>query len=151
MKEQTSTQTKKTSKQRLKYKTQWTAQFYTAAELIRRGYLASLNFGNAPVADLLVQSPEGKQVTVDVKGQSTHDFWIIQRRETNPNHYFVLVFLAKGQQPPSFYILSSDEMMKKRTEYEEESTKRGKYRDDMGGFNFTTAFAYEDHWDTLPE
>ncbi len=139
------------SKQKLKYKTQWASQFYTAAELTRRGYLVSLTFGNAPVADLLVQSPEGKQFTVDVKGQSTRNFWIIQRREPNPNHYFVLVFLPKGQQPPSFYILSSDEMMKKRTEYEKESIKRGKYRDDMGGFNFTTALAYQDRWDALPE
>mgnify|MGYP000880656761 CR=1 FL=1 len=151
MKEESIPKAKRSSRQRLKYKTQWASQFYAAAELTRRGYLVSLTFGNAPVADLLVQSPEGKQFTVDVKGQSTRNFWIIQRREPNPNHNFVLVYLTKGQQPPSFYIFSSDELMKKRTEYEEESTKRGKYRDDMGGFNFTTALAYQDRWDALPE
>ena len=139
------------SKQRLKYKTQWASQFYAAAELTRRGHLVSLTFGNAPVADLLVQSPEGSQFTVDVKGQSTKNFWLIQRRDPIPDHYFVLVYVPKGKEPPSFYILSSDEMMTKRTEYELESTKRGKYRDDMGGFNWSTALPYQDRWEALPK
>jgi hypothetical protein len=51
-----------------RYKTQWAAQFYAAAELTRRGYLVSLTLGNAPVADLLAVSPSGKHFMVDVKG-----------------------------------------------------------------------------------
>jgi len=56
-----------------KYFTQWASQFYVAAELVRRGYLVSLSFGNAPVVDLLVQSPKGILFTIDVKGQTTTD------------------------------------------------------------------------------
>jgi len=49
------------SSQTRKYLPQWACQFYAAAELTRRGYLVSLTFGNAPVADLLVVNPSQKQ------------------------------------------------------------------------------------------
>ena len=142
---------RKTSRSALRYKTQWASQFYVAAELTRRGYLVSLTFGNAHVADLLVQSPNEKQFTVDVKGQSTKNFWFIQRRPPKPDHYFVLVYLPPKNDPPVFYILSSDELMAKRKEYEEASIVRGKYRDDMGGMNWSSALPYKDRWNALPE
>jgi len=52
-------------KQTTRYKTQWAAQFFAAAELTRRGYLVSLTFGNAPASGLHVQSPIGTQFTVE--------------------------------------------------------------------------------------
>lgn len=78
-----------------RYRTQWASQFFVAAELTRRGYLVSLTFGNAPVADLLVVSPSEREFMVDVKGQSTKNFWLFQRRERREDLFFVLVYLAK--------------------------------------------------------
>lgn len=135
-----------------RYQTQWATQFYVAAELTRRGYLVSLTLGNAPVADLLVVSPEQEQFMIDVKGQSTKNFWLIQRRESQDGLFFVLVYLPKDyDEPPKFYILSSTELMREREEYKHhiESTS-GKYDDKMGGINWKTAFDYENRWDTLP-
>ena len=139
------------SKQSRKYQTQWASQFYVAAELSRRSYLVSLTLGNAPVADLLVVSPEQHHFMVDVKGQSTRNFWLIQRREPNEDLYFVLVYLPKGNEPPRFFVLSSAELMKRREEYRKhiEATS-GKYKDETGGINWTTAFDYENLWDILP-
>lgn len=134
----------------IKYKTQWTAQFYVAAELTRRGYLVSLTFGNAPVADLLVRSPSGIQFTVDVKGQSSKNFWLIQNRPQNQNHFFVLVFLPPDFKPPRYCIISSDELMKRREEYKQSALPSGKYRDDLGGINWATPFNYEGKWENLP-
>jgi hypothetical protein len=139
-------------KQITRYKTQWAAQFFTAAQLTRRGYLVSLTFGNAPTSDLLVQSPNGAQFTVDVKDQSTKNFWLIQRREPNPNHYFNLVYLPKNiDNAPRYFVLSSDELMKRREEYRQSVLHKGRYRDDLGGINWTTAFDYENKWDNLPQ
>jgi hypothetical protein len=134
-----------------KYKTQWAAQFFAAGELTRRGYLVSLTFGNAPVSDLLVRSPNGAQFTVDVKGQSKKNFWLIQPRNPDINHYFVLVFLPQIAQHPRFFILSCNELMKKREEYKQSVLLRRKYRDELGGINWSTAFDYEDKWDVLPK
>lgn len=73
-----------------KYQTQWAAQFYAAAELTRRGYLVSLTFGNASEIDLLAVSPSGKHFAVDVKGQSTRNFWLIQQRKNRDDLYFIV-------------------------------------------------------------
>jgi len=134
-----------------KYKTQWAAQFFAAGELTRRGYLVSLTFGNAPISDLLVRSQNGVQFTVDVKGQSKKNFWLIQPRKSDSSHYFILVFLPPVSQHPRFFILSCDELMKKREEYRQSVLIRRKYRDELGGINWSTAFDYEDKWDVLPK
>ena len=137
--------------QRTRYRTQWATQFFAAAELTRRGYLVSLTFGNAQVADLLVQSPNGNHFTVDVKGQSSKGFWLIQqRRPSLPDHYFILVYLPKNGEPPKYYILRSEELMKKREEYKQYVLPKGRYRDHLGGINWTTAFQYENNWGALP-
>ncbi|HHY35748.1 MAG TPA: hypothetical protein GX510_09020 [Firmicutes bacterium] len=135
-----------------KYMTQWSAQFFAAAELARRGYLVSLTLGNAPSADLIVQSPKGTRFTVDVKGQATKNFWLIQKREANPAaHFFILVYLPKSYDPPWYFIVPSDELMKKREEYARKIISRGRpYRDDLGGINWSTAHEYRDKWDCLP-
>jgi hypothetical protein len=137
--------------QATRYKTQWSTQFYAAAELTRRGYLVSLTFGNASITDLLVQSPGGVKFTVDVKGQSKRSFWLVQRREKDSDHYFILVYLPPEFAAPRYFVLSSDELMHRREEYEQLSKSRGKYRDDLGGMNWTTVYEYEDCWDALPK
>lgn len=137
--------------QTTRYKTQWSSQFFAAAELTRRGYLVSLTFGNAPTADLLVQSPSGSHFTVDVKGQSTRNFWLIQPRDPNPHHYFMLIYLSRDNGAPKYYIVSSDELMLKRQEYKKNSMVRRKYRDELGGINWSTAFEYENKWENLPQ
>jgi len=136
--------------QATRYRTQWAAQFFAAGELTRRGYLVSLTFGNAAVSDLLVQSPTGAMLTVDVKGQSSRNFWLVQRRLPIPDHYFVLVYLPAKLAPPRYFVLASNELMQRRSEYETRMRARGRYRDDLGGINWSTALEYESRWDSLP-
>src|SRR2546428_3582345 len=52
------------------HQTQWAAQFAVASELCKRGYEGACNSGHTtPVADLMVVSPETKEMfLVDVKG-----------------------------------------------------------------------------------
>ena len=112
--------------------------------------LGLAHIGNAAVSDLLVQTPQGQAFTIDVKGQSSKNFWLVQRRPANATHYFVLVYLPPKYEPPRFFVLSSDQLMKHRGEYEIAATARGKYRDDLGGMNWATALPHEGQWDALP-
>jgi hypothetical protein len=41
--------------------------------------------------------------------------------------------------------------MKRREEYRESVLPKGRYRDDLGGINWSTAFDYESRWDNLPK
>jgi hypothetical protein len=99
----------------------------------------------------MVISPAKEQFKVDVKGQSSRNFWLIQRRGEDPNLFFILVFLPKVGNPPQYFILSCAEMMKNRDEYEQHIAQQGgTYRDDLGGMNFSTVLKYEDCWEILP-
>ena len=140
----------KMTAQEKRYRTQWATQFFASAELTRRGYLVSLTFGNAPVSDLLVCSPSGKHFTVDVKGQSTKNFWLIQPRLASSDHYFILVYLPKKDEPPRYFIMTSNELMKRREEYKQLVLPNGRYQDALGGIKWTTAFHYENNWEILP-
>lgn len=138
------------SSQKRKYQTQWASQFYAAAELTRRGYLVSMTFGNAPAVDLVVVSPNNVPFLVDVKGQSTRNFWLIQSREVRDDFYFILVYLAKQKQP-TYYILTCKEMIVERNKYKQHIIEtKGNYRDDLGGMNWSEANKYENRWEILP-
>jgi hypothetical protein len=134
-----------------RYRTQWAAQFYAAAELTRRGYLVSLTLGNAPVADLLVVSPSGKHFMVDVKGLSSKNFWLAQEREPQDDLYFILVYLPSEFQPPSFYVLSSAELVKAIKALKAQTLAAGKKWVESGaGINWGTALEYQNRWELLP-
>ena len=139
------------SGQSKKHQTQWAAQFFVAAELTRRGYLTALTLGNAPAVDLLVISPKGVQFAVDVKGQSTRNFWLLQNREGKEGMFYILVHVPP-QEPPQFFIMGSRVLMKEREDYKKHiDGTTGKYRDDLGGINWGTALAHKDAWSVLPE
>lgn len=71
--------------------TQWAAQFAVAAELCKRGCEVSFTMGNCtPLADLMVLAPSGRMFLVDVKGQSTRNFWRIKAKILHPDLYYVL-------------------------------------------------------------
>ena len=47
--------------------------------------------GNAtPLADLMVLAPNGQMFLVDVKGQSTRNFWRIKAKKDRPDLFYVL-------------------------------------------------------------
>lgn len=140
------------SSRRQNYQTQWATQFYVAAELTRRGYLVSLTLGNAPVADLLVVSPNKVHFAVEVKGQASKNFWLIKNHTPIERPLFVLVYLPKQNECPKFYIMTSCEIIEEREKYKQHiKSKSGRYRDDLGGMNWATVLKHENRWDKLPK
>jgi len=121
-----------------------------AAELIRRGYSVSLTLGNAPVTAILAVSPNGKEFRVECKGLSARNFWLICGYPVDPSPFYILVYLPKGENP-HFYVLTSEEVQRHRKEYAERTAPKGRYRDDLGGLNWSTPLKYKDRWDKLPK
>ena len=133
-----------------RYRTQWTSQFYVAAELTRKGYMVALTLGNAPTTDLMVVSPSGKQFKVQVKGLSSKNFWLIKKRQEN-DLYYVFVYLPKDSKPPKFFIMNSKEVANKIEEHKKFVEPRGKiYKKFDEGFNWSTVLEHENKWDKLP-
>ena len=135
-----------------RYRTQWAAQFYAAAELTRRGYLVAFTLGNAPATDLLAISTGGVKFMVDVKGLSSKNFWLVREREPQDDLYYVLVYLPSDLKLPEFFILKSGELMDAIKKLKKQTHAAGKKWVDSGaGIDWGTALSYGNRWNILPE
>ncbi len=135
-----------------RYRTQWAAQFFAAAELTRRGYLVSFTLGNAPEVDLQVMSPGGRHFLIDVKGLASKNFWLIRERPAREGLFYVLVYLPPAPEPPQFFILSSETAMAEAATLRLKTLAAGKTWAESGaGLNWGTARLFSDRWNLLPE
>ena len=101
------------STQALKQQTGMAGEFLVAGELNRHGKLATVMFGNAKNADVVVIN-NGRAITVEVKTTSK-DKWTIGNSlpTSSGNVVWVLVYLPVNKlKPPEYYILTSKELCK---------------------------------------
>jgi len=134
--------------------TQWAAQFFTAAELTRRGYLVTFTLGNSPEWDMLIVSPHGKHFGVDVKGLKSPNFWLLGKHvlDDKEDLYFILVHVCKHPDPVDFFILNSSQAKKIVEEHHDDLKKRGReIKNTEYGFNFKKVSEYKNKWEALPK
>lgn len=137
-----------------RYRTQWSAQFLAAAELVRRGYIVSFTMGNhTPVADLMVGTQSGEQFWVDVKGQSGKSDWIITPKAPHLMLFYILVYLSPLTEPGTprgrdeFFVMTQEEINACEEGYRRE---RPNNKTSMRGFLFKTAVPHREKWEKLP-
>jgi len=87
-------------------------EYYVAAELSRRGYVASVTLRNARGIDILASSADGsKTITIQVKTRSDYkkDWPLSAKAETlyNAKLFYVFVSLNDGQSPPDYHVVPS--------------------------------------------
>ena len=46
--------------------------------------------------------------------------------------------------------MTTSEVMTERENYRVQTDKRGKYKENFGGFNWSTVYKYENQWEKLP-
>jgi len=62
--------------------------------------------GNStPLADLMVVSPSGRMLLVDVKGVATKTCWLVSRKVTRDGLFYVFAFVPNGTQN-QFFIMT---------------------------------------------
>jgi len=99
-----------------------------------------------PDADLTVLTPDHHQFLVDVKGQSTKNFWRIRDKAQLPNLYYVLCFV--GDLSCNRYFCFSHKQL--ADEMERYKTSGVKFDPRFSGINWGQAHPFEDKWDHLP-
>jgi len=93
-----------------RYATQWIGQFAVASELARRNYLVSLTLGNAPIRDMLCQSPSGKNFAIQVKSLRSKTNFPLQDSLINNKFsdlYLFLVYIPEDLSQSLEYFISS--------------------------------------------
>lgn len=87
-------------------------EYFVAAELTRRGFIASITMRNSPGIDVLATTLTAKRaVTIQCKtSRSTTNAWILSdkaERFTPNNHYYVFVRLGAETERPAYHIVPS--------------------------------------------
>lgn len=92
-----------------------TGEFYVAAEISKRGAVATLTVKNTPLIDVIATNIEnGKSASIQVKTRSIHNLqgWkLTDKADTKSqieNHFYVFVNL-KENELPDYYIIPFNE------------------------------------------
>lgn len=85
-------------------------EYYVAAELSRRGWLATVTIKNSPGTDVLAQRlGTGRVIALQVKTAGVGNRFQLDRKceavTTQTNEWFVLVRLQERKNRPSFYVI----------------------------------------------
>jgi hypothetical protein len=109
-------------------------EYFVAAELSRRGYIAALTLKNTRGVDILVSRTGSKQrATIQVKAiKGSGKEWVLTKKDEacgEPNHFYVFVAL-NGTKEPEYYVVPSETVAKQCRE-NHASWLSGKKRDGM--------------------
>ncbi len=81
-------------------------EFFVAAELLKRGLLVSVTFGNAKAIDLLAYHPVTKRnFNIQVKSLRSKNYFLIGHAKVDRSHTYVFVLLNKPQEPVQYFIV----------------------------------------------
>jgi hypothetical protein len=85
-------------------------EYFVAAELSRRGYIASISLRNTRGIDILATNQDGsRSITIQCKtGQDDRRKWVLnEKAETfeSRTHFYVFVSLGKSTERPRFHIV----------------------------------------------
>ncbi len=92
-------------------------EYFVAAELSRRGFIASISLRNTRGVDVLATDEKAKrQVTLQCKTtRSKHNSWIISdkcEKDFSDKHFYIFVSLGKPLERPRFFIVPSKDVAK---------------------------------------
>ena len=88
-----------------KHNVEQMARGYLMYELARQGYYVQITDSRFPTYDMLVVSPGGKHFGIEVKGQSTKNFWRFEERQPHPECIMLLFSFPRKALPGcSFWI-----------------------------------------------
>ncbi len=142
-------------------------EFLVAAELSRRGIIATLTIKNTPFIDIIATNPlKGKVSNIQVKTRSEGNTqgWVLGRKVQNiskiKNHAYVFVKLSKFDIVPDYYIIPNNifakYQLKIHSAWMKELDRKGNKRKDNDIRNFKPesrdkkfAEKYHNNWKIL--
>jgi hypothetical protein len=129
------------SKQTRKYNLSLAGEFFVAAELQRRGVMATITYGNAKRADVVAFSPcNSRAIVIEVKSSGANKWVVGNKNPDASDDLWVLVRIPEySDESPRFFILIAQEIHNILAPGEEEY--RRKYKE-MNGQDYTGTGVY---------
>ena len=96
-------------------------EYFVAAELSLRGYIASITLRNTRGIDIIASTKDGeKSVNIQVKTINTDSKkWVLTQKSESfhsDNHFYVFVSMEGLSKNPEYYIVPSKEVSKQITQ-----------------------------------
>lgn len=87
-------------------------EYFVAAELSRRGYIASISLRNTRGIDVLATNQDGsRSVTIQCKtSQRPQKRWVLSEKGADfvsPTHFYVFVLLGVAGERPQYHVVPS--------------------------------------------
>lgn len=87
-------------------------EYFVAAELSRRGYIASISLRNTRGIDILATNQDGsRSVTIQCKtSQKSKKRWVLNEKSedfVSPTHFYVFVLLSAAAERPQYHVVPS--------------------------------------------
>jgi len=134
-------------------------EYYVAAELSRRGYIASISLRNTRGVDILATNADAtRSITIQCKtSQVSSKKWILSDKSedfVSTNHFYVFIALGGLLDRPVFHIVPSSDvasyLRNSHTEWLERPGRDGRKHVDNPVRNFSDPDnCYLERWDLL--
>lgn len=136
-------------------------EYYVAAELSRRGYLAAITLRNSDGVDILASNESGeKAFSVQVKTTQNKRKWILRKKveeDKTLNKFYVFVNIPNDLNSlPEYYIVKATDLSKNTYEghrnWLKEPGKNGRIRKDSSARQFDPRYFPENQlldWEKL--
>ena len=122
-------------------------EFLTVGKLFKRGYQASVTFGNAKAVDVLVYNPANeKSFSVQVKTLRKKNCFLIKKESLMPDHIYVFILLNDFEKAEEYFILPGREIISNIDNFFGASYRDPNNPSNMPAINYGPLMPYRDNW-----
>ncbi len=123
-------------------------EFLTVGKLFKRGYQASVTFGNAKAVDVLVYNPSsGKSFNVQVKTLRRKNCFPMRKETIDPRHIYVFVLLHDFEKEEEFFIVKGSEILNNVDNFFGSSYRKESGPSSMPAVNYGPLKQYKNNWE----
>jgi len=125
-------------------------EFLTVGKLFKRGYQASVTFGNAKAVDVFVYNSEtNKSFNVQVKTLRQKNCFPIQKDAISPDHIYVFIILHSWDENEEFFIVPGNEILSNVDKFFGSSYRDPENPSKMPAINYGPLAQYKDNWNVF--
>lgn len=122
-------------------------EFFTVGKLFKRGYQASVTFGNAKAIDVLVFNPANdKSYIVQVKTVRQKNCFLIKKGNIRSDHIYIFIILHDIEQPEEYFIIPGHEILENIDKFFGSSYRNPDKPSNMPAINYDPLVQYKNNW-----
>ena len=122
-------------------------EFLTMGKLFKRGYQASITFGNAKAIDILVHNPcINRTFEVQVKTLHKKNCFLIKKESITDEHIYVFIILNSFEHEEEFFIVPGRDIRNNEDYFFGSSYKNPDKPSKMPAINYGPLKEYKSNW-----